>query len=524
MSKYENINQIDSEGNTAIMRICKGDCLLRDFDDDTPVTTLKTLIDLGSTLDVINYTGDTALTLLASYSSFYPHVNERSVVMGRLLLQNGVPQQVVNNQGKTALLLASVSGLDQLVCELINNGDNINHITPKDGRSILQHVCQVNNGKIALTLLDHGADKDHRDYQGRTALAIAIDNGHEALAYILIVQYNCNVNVADIGGLTPLHLAIIRNLERVVDVLLGSDANRLLRCNNGKTPLMVAVSERKMKLVDSLLSVNTTEEERRQVVNQIDNDGVTPLIEAVKRKDLGITKMLLKTGDVFISHCDYKQGWNALMWAIDAHYLEEIDLAEQAIVHCLVGAYCTSPVINETSQCAAGQTALHFAIGKPIWILDALLLNAGEFAINLDIPDNDGCTPLMRALIKGHYASHHARLLIEHGANLNVETNWLGYGGYGYMTPLKWVAGSSQTFLTKYYLDRGALVDYQTRDGETALMYAIRNGVNEENIRILLDKNPNVNLVNSDGETAYSIATEVLDPVFDHRVWDAIKV
>lgn len=518
LSKYQDINQVDCDGNNAVMRICKGDYTT---DNDNLVTVVETLINLGLCLDAINYNGDTPLTLLGSLRSYCPDMNKTTEDIGRLLLKRGVPPHVVNNEGQTALLKASLSGLDNLVLDLINENADVDHTTPRDGRSILQHLCHMNNGKTATLLLDHGARIDYQDYQGRTALAIAIDKGHEALAYILMTKYSADPDLTDNGGLTSLHLAIIKNQSRIVDVLLQSDANRLVRCHNGATPLMVAVAEGNMRLVDCLINNNVAnEKERQRILNQIDYDGVTPLIQAVRMKHVGIVK-LLADDTSFLSHCDYVHGMNALMWAI--HGCEHGDLRDVEIINILYTAYLTSSAINQTSQCALGQTALHFAVGKMIWIMEMFLRYKDH--INLDVPDNHGCTPLMKALLNSDSdsARHQSRMLINAGAKLDVLTHHLD--GYGSLSPLHYVVGSSP-FLTRYLLDNGASVDFQNADGDTALMHAIRHGFNfdgagEETIKILMGRLPDVSITNNKGETAFSIATD-LQRVLDPLVWHAI--
>jgi len=535
LSKYQDINQVDSDGNNAVMRICKGDYT----DNNNPVTVVETLIDLGLRLDATNYNGDTPLTLLGSVRSYCPDMNKRSEDIGRLLLKRGVHPEVVNNEGQTSLMKASLSGLDNLVVDLLNRtSSDIDHTTPRDGRSILQHLCHVNNGKTATLLLDHGACINHQDYQGRTALAIAIEKGHEPLAYILMTpKYCADPDLPDHDGLTSLHWAIIKNQPRIVDVLLQSGADRLLRIKNGLTPLMVAVAEGNMKIVDCLINV-ANQKERQRIVNQIDYDGVTPLIKAVKMKHIGIVKLL--AGDTFLSHCDYVHGMNALMWAIHGckHMYGDVNDAE--IINTLHNAYLTSSggtsAINQTSQCALGQTALHFAVGKMNWIMEMFLRYKDH--INLDVPDNQGCTPLMRALLysDSDRTRHQSMMLINAGAKLDVLSHHLDGPGYGSLSPLHYAVLTSP-FFTRYLLDNGASVDFQNADGDTALMHAIRHGfAGQETIEILMGWNPDVSITNNKGETAFSIASDLLPRnkgetafqidllprVLDPLVWNAI--
>ena len=93
--------------------------------------------------------------------------------------------------------------------------------------------------------------------------------------------------------------------------------------------------------------------------------------------------------------------------------------------------------------------------------------------VDLNIPDNDGETPLIKAVKEGNY--NIARILIENGADLNIQNEG---------------------------------------DGSTALIEAVRTDrlrpVERVNIaRMLIDNGADIHIQDKDGDTAYGIAEEI---------------
>lgn len=107
-------------------------------------------------------------------------------------------------------------------------------------------------------------------------------------------------------------------------------------------------------------------------------------------------------------------------------------------------------------------------------------------------------TALMRAVEYPNMVT----LLIEKGADLNLQDDWLKWDGmpaeYGGRTPLM-LAVKDYTESAKILLEKGAKLNIQGRDGYTALMLAVEN---TEVAKLLIDKGANVELLSKAGETA----------------------
>ncbi|KHJ82227.1 ankyrin repeat protein, partial [Oesophagostomum dentatum] len=93
------------------------------------------------------------------------------------------------------------------------------------------HLAAYNSYRtVVQTLVEMGADKEARDASSRTPLLLAsgsiASNGAFTVEYL--VKNKAEVNVSDNHGLTPLHWAASKGLERTVGFLLkgGADVDR----------------------------------------------------------------------------------------------------------------------------------------------------------------------------------------------------------------------------------------------------------------------------------------------------------
>ena len=111
----------------------------------------------------------------------------------------------------------------------------------------------------------------------------------------------------------------------------------------------------------------------------------------------------------------------------------------------------------------------------------------------------DGFTALHLAVFAEQAEA--ARLLIEHGADVNV----LSKGPIARVPPLGTAAFVGSTRLARVLLDAGAEVDGQGEGGFTALHAAARSG-NDELVRLLLERGADASLAAADGKRAADLA------------------
>jgi quinoprotein dehydrogenase-associated probable ABC transporter substrate-binding protein len=139
-------------------------------------TLVKTLIGAGAALEAKDHEELTALAIAAQNGKL--RAAQALISLGADL--NGT----VAKGGYTPLMLATISGSDELVTALIDHGANVNAANP-GGVTALMIAAAGNHSSVAAGLLKSGADLDARSDDGRTALSIARANNSEAVVKLL---------------------------------------------------------------------------------------------------------------------------------------------------------------------------------------------------------------------------------------------------------------------------------------------------------------------------------------------------
>jgi len=194
-----------------------------------------------------------------------------NVEIVKLLLDHGADlHETIVEQ--SVIHFAARSGNVEVVSFLLDKGADVNargfmEVTP------LMYAAAGNDLKMARFLLERGADIQQKDIQGFTALYNAVENGspeiidflisrganvnetsktsygyetplyHAMLrgridnAILLVTQYNASVNTRTADGSTPLHLAVYKGYQKMVDVLLQNKSNPLAKDAKGLTPI-----------------------------------------------------------------------------------------------------------------------------------------------------------------------------------------------------------------------------------------------------------------------------------------------
>uniref|UniRef100_A0A8C6ZNA3 Ankyrin repeat domain-containing protein 50 n=1 Tax=Nothoprocta perdicaria TaxID=30464 RepID=A0A8C6ZNA3_NOTPE len=147
--------------------------------------------------------------------------------------------------------------------------------------------------EIVEHLLDHGAEVNHEDVDGRTALSVAAlcvpaSKGHASVVSLLI-ERGAEVDHCDKDGMTPLLVAAYEGHVDVVDLLLEGGADVDHTDNNGRTPLLAAASMGHASVVNTLLFWGAA-------VDSIDSEGRTVLSIASAQGNVEVVRTLLDRG------------------------------------------------------------------------------------------------------------------------------------------------------------------------------------------------------------------------------------
>ena len=130
----------------------------------------------------------------------------------------------VDDQGRTALGVASEGGNRIMVALLIFYGANVKTEATSHGGSTALHLAAKSGHEATVRLLlDHGARIEAVTSTGWMALHWAAENGHEATVRLLLDR-GAPIEATSAGGSTALHLAAEKGHEATVRLLLDRGA------------------------------------------------------------------------------------------------------------------------------------------------------------------------------------------------------------------------------------------------------------------------------------------------------------
>eukprot|EP00037_Helgoeca_nana_P010518 m.92832 g.92832 ORF g.92832 m.92832 type:complete len:462 (-) comp20251_c1_seq2:4031-5416(-) len=123
---------------------------------------------------------------------------------------------------------------------------------------------------------------------GATALFLAAQEGHSALA-LLLIDAGAQIDLPDEDGISPLYIACYQGHQEVVDTLLkaGADPNKLGL--DGTSPTFIAAQEGYAGIVRSLALAGAK-------IDQLDHEGTAPLLMASQEGRVAAVSVLLALG------------------------------------------------------------------------------------------------------------------------------------------------------------------------------------------------------------------------------------
>lgn len=365
------------------------------------------------------------------------------------------------------------------------------------GRTGLHMAAAGGQARIVRLLLDAGHNPEMLDEMGETPLMSAVREGQVSTA-VEMLSNGSSVNAKGrLFAETALHLAAVRGLSEMTQILLRAGADPNVKDSQGQTAAHCAAKDGAAECLDEILQAGGDPGAQ-------DNGGRTPLHLAVAGNRLDHAKLLLRDG--------------APMGLPDAAGLDPLhEAARSGALACLsmlleLGASQTNLDGNERTalvaaleasqgECAAalvaagsslsfkrrdGQSALAVAAGRGRAVLDKVLAAAGsdllmEFMTAVRDGRDDDARALMRAGVRpGDKAAN--GLCAMHVAcskgRADLAAQFLEFGvkvdepGPSGRTPLMYAASGGHESVCKMLLDAGA--DHKARDakGKRALDYA----------------------------------------------------
>ena len=179
----------------------------------------------------------------------------------------------------------------------------------------LHYAVEGGHTELAELLIQHGADVNAKNNEGKTPLDLATARNRSAIAKLLVergatvsniyiaaqlgnidkvkafLEQGIDVNAKVENGFTPLFLAVRNNDVGIARLLLSKGADVNTKNNqNGMTPLHIAAQEGHRSMVVLLLASGAD-------ANVQNARGITPLVLARRRGHTEIVEMLTKASE-----------------------------------------------------------------------------------------------------------------------------------------------------------------------------------------------------------------------------------
>ncbi|CAH1249146.1 INVS [Branchiostoma lanceolatum] len=457
----ELIDSGDQFGRTPLMY-----CVLADRPE-----CAETLLKTGANVNKKDQGGRTALHLAAHRGNF------RCL---KLMISKGANWRERDKEAVTALHLATKHKSPKLVALLLKQmepGDV--DMQDENKRTALHWSASYGNAEHVKTLIKHdfnigipdtagktplhwaASSKDPsavqavkylleaapsvinwQDYEGRTALHLAVADGNEKVVDVLTSLEKCNVTALDNMFRTALHWAAVLGYHKIVDLLLRRNADFSSSDSNGATPLHYAAQNNHAETVKVFFS-------HEQVKDEPDIEGRTALMWAAgKGADDVIRVMLDNNADI---HAADKTGGTGLhASALSGHAQSVKLLLDHGASVNVVDMLNLTPLFR---ACEMGHTE----------VVQVLV----EGGANIDRTDRDGRSPLHWAALGGH--AHICQLLIQSGRNPDVKDK-------SGRTPLQCAAYGGFINCMAVLMENMADPNLQDKEGMTALHWSCSSG------------------------------------------------
>jgi len=450
-SLLPSLHQAAQEGNLDVLKqyIESGvDCDQRNSGGQTPLilaaeaghlALVKYLLHRGAKLNYKSKHGGEETALIMAANS-----NHLEVV--RELLEHGADPDASDNEGISALMTAASWGYVEILACLLKTIDQAdNH-----GNTALLWAAKYNQTEATSMLLARGADVSLRNYFGKSALLKPKRYEDQALIELLI-SAGCDVNAPDASGVTPLIKAIYEGHKALAEFLLHAGALVNVQEMRKVTPLMLAAERGFDDVVAKLLAAGAN-------INDSDWRGFTALHYAASNNYVEVIDKLILAGANLEAKNEH--GSSALICAFNVRYLDSVKRL------LIAGSECEpSMLVDLVAEAVVSGS------------IDEL-----EFFINMgadiNAPGARGMNALMIAVSRKNspYRSYWdyypdiavVRLLIENGANVNVQTA-------SGMTALHYAIEvlESSTEIVALLLTAGAKVNAVNNQGKTPLILLI---------------------------------------------------
>ncbi|GLU02217.1 hypothetical protein SLE2022_194770 [Rubroshorea leprosula] len=325
---------------------------------------------------------------------------EDSGVILRMLLRHISPD--IPHCGRTLLHHAILCGNAGAVNVLLNCGANVEcpvKTTSKTESRPIHIAARLGLATVLQSLINSGCDLNTRTDSGDTALMICAKYKHEECLGVL-AKSGADFGLVNVDGQSVSSIVGSNrwSLGFQLAVLNAIRARKIPQSSNTSVfcPLMFAAQAGDIEALRVLIGLGGIN------LDYQDENGFSALMVAALKGHVEAFRMLVYAGADF--KLSNKLGKNALTLS---ELNQNRDLFEKVLLEF---------ALEKDNRNAEGFYALHCAARQGGLDAVKLLMRKGY---DVNVPDGDGCTPLMFAAREGHASM--CELLISHGANCNLK-------------------------------------------------------------------------------------------------------
>ncbi len=275
-----------------------------------------------------------------------------------------------------------------------------------------------------IALLERGADVNHANSSGDTALIYAAFYGHTDIVRLLI-EHGADVNHVNNIGNTALIAAARCGHVNIVGLLMeaGAGVNRV--GFEGRTAIIWAAAGERTFAVAAHAHIDIVKLllDHGAQVNHRDSENYTALTLAADREQTDIVRLLVRYGTLVPSDVmDRYRIKQALTPGSISPLAQAIIMRDREDITRILA----EAPMGVNTQYDFGMTALHWAVAQNYEELVQELLTT--YKLDLNVQDNEGNTPLHHAARNGNISV--IKLLLAAGACLD-NNNYDGYTAWG---------------------------------------------------------------------------------------------
>ena len=213
--------------------------------------------------------------------------------MASILVRHGVDTDSwgpgPDHCSQTLLHRAVDENKEEAACFLIRSGCDMNCSRREgaggaggeeahDGQAPLHLATQWGQDRVVTTLIEHGADINNQDSEGKTVLHHAIESGHHGIINMLLGCPDINLQIRDKSGMSPFSTAMTHKNNNAAKVILELEPGAAEQPDSrGKNFLHTAIIKGDLESLLFLISINVNVQSKTT-----DSHKLSPLLLAVQ--------------------------------------------------------------------------------------------------------------------------------------------------------------------------------------------------------------------------------------------------